>query len=64
MPHCAFDGDQPGYSARRLLGSLIQDVMGLSQTNKWVIQQIIDIDSIDAGQQLAKGLNPLLDELV
>ncbi len=57
----AFDGDQPGYAARRLLGNRIQEIMGQSQTNKWVIQQIIDIDSLDAADQLIKGIKPLLD---
>jgi len=56
-----FEGDEPGYAARRLLGNRIQEIMGQSQTNKWVIQQIIDIDSLDATDQLIKGIKPLLD---
>ena len=56
-----FDGDEPGYAARRLLGNRIQDIMGQCQTNKWVIQQIIDIDSLDATSRLIKGIKPLLD---
>ncbi len=56
-----FDGDEPGYPARRMLGNLIQDIMGQSQTNKWVIQQIIDIDSLDAADQLIKSIKPLLE---
>ena len=56
-----FDGDEPGYPARRMFGTLIQDIMGQSQTNKWVIQQIIDIDSLDAADQLIKSIKPLLD---
>ncbi len=56
-----FDGDEPGYAARRMFGTLIQEIMGQSQTNKWVIQQIIDIDSRDAADQLIKSIKPLLD---
>ncbi len=59
--HGVFDGDEPGYAARRLLGNRIQDIMGQSQTNKWVIQQIIDIDSLDAADQVTRGIKPLLN---
>jgi len=57
-----FDQDMPGYSARRMLGNLIQEIMGDSQTNKWVVQQIIDIDSLEAAEQLIKGIGPLIED--
>ena len=35
------------YSLYRHLSKKCQDVMGYSQTNKWVMDQIIDIDSVE-----------------
>lgn len=34
----------PGYDMYRMLGSRILGIMGDSQTNKWVIDQVMDID--------------------
>ncbi len=39
-----FDGRQPGYDMLRLLGSAVQDWMGSDQTNRWVIDQVMEID--------------------
>ena len=54
-----FDQDGPGYQARRCLGEKIQDVMGMSQTNKWVIQQIMDLDSMEAVDHLRQAMDNL-----
>ncbi len=35
------------YSIYRHLAKKIQDSMGLSQTNKWVMDQIVDIDAVE-----------------
>ena len=43
-----FIGDDPGYETRRCLGEKIQNVMGTNQTNKWVMQQIVDLDAPEA----------------
>ena len=56
-----FDGDRPGYAARRLLGNRIQETMGMSQSNRWVIQQVIDIDAPDAVDELLRGLGSLVE---
>jgi hypothetical protein len=52
------DGD-PGYQTRRCLGDKIQEVMGMTQTNKWVIQQVIDLDAPEAVKHLKKALDNL-----
>ena len=57
---CGFDGELPGYSARRFLGNRIQQIMGDSQTNKWIIQQIIDIDSLEAAEKLMQSTHNLM----
>lgn len=54
-----FDQDGPGYQARRCLGEKIQDVMGMDQTNKWVIQQIMDLDAREAVEHLRQGMDNL-----
>ena len=56
-----FENGEPGYSARRLLGNSIQEIMGMSQSNRWIIQQVIDIDAPDAAQELIKGLGDLVE---
>jgi len=58
---CSFSG-QPGYPMLRVLGSHIQLIMGSDQTNKWVIDQVMDIDAADLCRQLRKSLNSLLDK--
>ena len=56
----AFEEGLPGYSARRLLGNTIQEIMGMSQQNKWVVQQVIDIDAPEAAELLLKSARKLL----
>ena len=57
---CSFP-DEPGYPMLRGLGSHIQLIMGSDQTNKWVIDQVMDIDAPDLFRQLHKSLGSLLD---
>ena len=57
----AFDEDgRPGYSALRCLGDKIQGIMGNSQTNRWVIDQVMDIDAPQTVDQLRQALENLL----
>lgn len=58
---CDFENTEPGYTARRILGHAIQDILGMSQTNRWVIQQVIDIDAPDAASQVTEGVTALLN---
>ncbi len=43
-----FLDDGPGYDMYRMLGSRILDIMGETQTNKWVIDQVMEIDGPNA----------------
>ncbi len=52
------DGD-PGYETRRCLGAKIQQVMGMTQINKWVIQQVIDLDAPEAVKHLKTAMDNL-----
>lgn len=58
---CPFAMDeQLGYQMLRVVGSYIQEIMGEDQTNKWVIDQVMDIDAPIAFEQLSKSLTNLL----
>ncbi|MEA3292446.1 MAG: hypothetical protein U9Q71_09135 [Pseudomonadota bacterium] len=56
----SFDGDKLGYSLLRNFGEKVQAVMGSDQTNRWVIDQVMEIDALDAVENTAKTLNNLL----
>ncbi len=56
----AFGEDGPGYQARRYLGEKVQNVMGMTQTNRWVMQQVIDLDAPEAVNHLRQALENLL----
>ncbi len=56
---CSFDQDRPGYQMVRTLGSRVQDVMGDGQVNRWVIDQIMEIDAPDAVMEIRKALDNL-----
>lgn len=49
----------PDYSAFRCLGAQIQQVMGTSQTNKWVLQHVIDVDAPQAVSQFLQAMDNL-----
>ena len=52
---------QPGYGLFRSFGHHVQERMGNNQTNRWVIDQVIDIDAPEASSSLAKSINHLLE---
>ena len=56
---CAFEGSRPGYQMLRVLGRHVQDVMGEDQVNRWVIDQIMEIDAPDAVVEIRKAMDNL-----
>lgn len=54
-----FADRRPGYPMLRGLGRHAQNLMGEDQTNRWVIDQIMEIDAPDAVEQLQRGLDNL-----
>ena len=40
----SFEEDKPGYSLLRMFGENVRQIMGDDQTNKWTIDQIMDVD--------------------
>jgi hypothetical protein len=56
----AFRDCQPGYDMLRVLGSGIQSLMGADQTNKWAIDQVMDIDGPEVFDIFRKSLEKLV----
>ena len=54
-----FAGGAPGFSMLRGLGRHVQDVMGESQTNRWVIDQVMELDAPEAVQALQRSMDNL-----
>ena len=56
----AFRDRAPGYDMLRLLGARIQEYMGEDQTNRWVIDQVMDIDGPEVFEVFVKSLDKLM----
>lgn len=50
-----FRDEEPGFDMYRTLGSRIQTIMGVSQTNKWIQDQVMEIDGPEAWEIFAKS---------
>ncbi len=54
-----FIDDTPGFEMTRLIGARIQGILGTSQTNKWAIDQVMDIDGPEAYDVFYKSFTRL-----
>jgi len=54
-----FSEDGPGYPFMRHLGYEIQQLMGNSQENRWVIDQVMDMDAPELYKQMQRTLRNL-----
>lgn len=54
-----YNGDEPGYKALRYLGRQVLEIMGNDQENRWVIDQIIEIDAPDIVEQVTRSTHRL-----
>lgn len=54
-----FEDEYPGYEMLRLLGSQVLEIMGNDQTNRWVIDQVMDIDGPEAYEIFLTSFNKL-----
>jgi len=54
-----FGDDGPGYPFMRHLGYEIQQLMGASQENRWVIDQVMDMDAPEIYKQMKRTLRNL-----
>ncbi len=55
----SFPDNRPGYVLLRCFGEKVLTIMGSSQVNKWVIDQVMDIDAPDAIDQLDQAMRNL-----
>jgi hypothetical protein len=57
----AYNDDGPSYPFMRHLGYEIQQLMGESQENRWVIDQVMDKDGHEVDRQLRRAIDDLFD---
>ena len=53
---CSFSEGVPGYALLRAFSDHIQAIMGSDQTNRWVMDQVMDIDGPDVVRQLGRSM--------
>ncbi len=56
-----FKDDRPGYEAMRFIGHCVLELLGDDQTNRWVIDQVMEIDAPAMVDQNVKSLNRLFE---
>jgi hypothetical protein len=56
-----FDDEGPSYAFLRHLGFEIQSLMGPSEENRWVIDQVMDKDGWDAYKRFSKAFRDLFE---
>jgi hypothetical protein len=57
----AYNDDGPSYPFMRHLGYEIQQVMGDSQENRWVIDQVMDRDGFDIDREIRRSMQNLFE---
>jgi len=55
----SFKDGRPGYEAMRFIGHCVLNLLGDDQTNRWVIDQVMEIDAPAMVDQNIKSLNRL-----
>lgn len=55
-----YTDDGPSYSFMQVLGLKVQDILGLDQTNKWAINQVMEIDAPEVDEKLRQSMLDLL----
>ena len=56
-----YTDDGPSYPFMRHLGYEIQQVMGESQENRWVIDQVMDRDGVDIDREIRRAMSNLFE---
>jgi hypothetical protein len=57
----SYHEDGPSYPFMRHLGYEIQQIMGESQENRWVIDQVMDKDGIEIDREIRRAVNNLFE---
>ncbi len=58
----AFTKAGPSYSFTRYLGHRVQGIMGKGQVNRWVIDQVMEVDGPEVVEKLEKAMHDLFGE--
>jgi hypothetical protein len=53
--------DGPSYPFMRHLGYEIQQIMGESQENRWVIDQVMDRDGVEIDREIRRAVGNLFE---
>jgi hypothetical protein len=56
-----YGADGPSYPFMRHLGYEIQQIMGESQENRWVIDQVMDRDGPDIDREIRRAIDNLFE---
>lgn len=56
-----YTGDGPSYPMMRHLGYEIQQIMGESQENRWVIDQVMDRDGVEIDREIRRSVGNLFE---
>ncbi|RTZ72930.1 MAG: hypothetical protein DSZ00_07310 [Gammaproteobacteria bacterium] len=56
-----YTDEGPSYPFLRHLGYEIQQIMGESQENRWVIDQVMDVDGVEVDRKLSRAMMDLFD---
>lgn len=58
----SFKEGKPGYSLLRMFGENVRQIMGDDQTNKWTIDQIMDVDGPMLIEKMAGSLDSIIGQ--
>ena len=58
----SFKEGKPGYSLLRMFGENVRQIMGDDQTNKWTIDQIMDVDGPMLVEKMAASLDSIIGQ--
>lgn len=58
----SFEEGMPGYSLLRMFGDNVRQIMGDDQTNKWTIDQIMDVDGPMMAAKMRDSLKSIVDQ--
>ena len=56
----AFDESGPGFEALRYLGDRVMRTMGVSQTNRWVMDHVMEISAPELFEKISRSVDDLL----
>ena len=55
-----FDEEEPGFEALRYFGDRVMRTMGVSQTNRWVMDHVMEISAPELFEKISKSVGDLL----